>query len=152
MKAYEPLQELCVMLTLPKPLCKSFLHKITQKNNYFHSPIIANDYFHTCLTEALFHALCEQFRSPNLTIKHKDGTIRQVNGKQSRYNGVSSIFFKIFAGCRPHHINNLPQSREKAVVTCYPTSSLQPFHSIFYFYSHPYIYRNKCSYIKTNNL
>ena len=133
MKAYEPLQELCVMLTLPKPLCKSFLHKITQKNNYFHSPIIANDYFHTCLTEALFHALCEQFRSPNLTIKHKDGTIRQVNGKQSRYEGMSSIFFKKFTGCRTHCQNHIPQSKAKAVVICYSTSSLQPFYIISYF-------------------
>ena len=99
----------------------------------FSASIIPNVLFHTYLTEALFHALCERFRSPDLTITDRNGVIRQINRKQSRYKGVSSIFFKIFAGCRPHHINSLPQSREKAVVTCNSTSSLQPFHSILYF-------------------
>ncbi len=99
----------------------------------FSTIIIPNALFHTYLTEALFHALCERFRSPNLTITDGDGVIRQVNRKQSRYEVVSSTFFKIFAGFRPHHKNKLPQSKEKAVVTCHITSSLQPFHSILYF-------------------
>ena len=66
----------------------------------FSTVIIANALFHTYPTEALFYALCGQFRSPNLTIADKDGVIRQVKRKQGRYEGMSSIFFKIFEGCR----------------------------------------------------
>ena len=42
----------------------------------FSASIIPNALFHTCLTEALFHALCERLRRPNLTITDRNGVIR----------------------------------------------------------------------------